>query len=231
VLYVNLLFRVLTLAVVASCASPSVDAGSKQRPAPRLPDVRNPSGACVAPPGNGARPGHGPGEARYLPDCKPPLRREYYRVFAQSEQLAFMVPRPDDAAPTRALCASEAQGSPLRVLFDRYTLCSAVADVARVNAMTPADAMAIGHALHERMRFSAVGGDVRPFPYADDMLAVCDAEPALAQGALAERCAYERDLARRAAEGPIAEPYRLPPDPEGPPLAAALNKLYGIASE
>ena len=208
----------------AGCASKASEPVSK--PA-TLPDVRNPTGDCVAPPDNGARPGHAPGDSRYVPDCKPPLRRAYYRVFAKSEQQAWMMPRPDGAPMIPALCAS-AESSQVRALLEKYTLCTESPDIDRVNAMTAPDALAIARALHEHMRFVANGGDVRPFPYDDDVLAVCDAKPELAKGVLAERCAYTRELQRKAAEGPVAEPYRIPPDVEGPPLAAALNELYGI---
>jgi len=190
--------------------------------------VRNPTGDCATAPGNGARPWHSPGNWRYLPDCQAPLSREYYRVFAWSESVAWMVPRPDGAPGTAQICASEAAGTPLRALFERYTLCDAQPNIEKVNAMTAADALAIGHALHVRMRFVANGGAVKPFPYDDDVLAVCDHKPELAKGVLAERCAYTRDLRRRAAEGPIGEPHRMPPDPEGPPLAMALNELYAV---
>lgn len=192
-----------------------------------LPLVRNPTGECVTPPGNGARPGHGP-SWRYLPDCQAPLKREYYRVFAWSESVASMFPRPDDAPGAVQICKNEAPGTPLRALFERYTLCDPQPNIERVNKMTAADALAIGHALHVRMRFEANGGDVRPFPYDDDVLAVCDQKPELAQAELADRCAYTRDLARRAAAGPVGEAYRMPPDREGPPLAKALNEIYGI---
>ena len=139
-----------------------------------------------------------------------------------------MFPRPDGAPGTAQICANEAAGTPLRALFERNTLCDAQPNIEKVNAMTAADALAIGHALHVRMRFVASRGEVSPFPYDDDVLAVCDRKPELAKGVLADRCAYTRDLWRRAAEGPIGEEHRMAPDAEGPPLAMALNELYGI---
>lgn len=214
--------------LVLDVACASTPSEPVQAPAP-LPVVRNPTGDCLAPPDNGARPGHGPGHARYLPDCKAPLRRQYYRVFAESESRAWMFPRPDNASGSRAVCASEAAGSPLRTLFEKYTLCAEAPDVERVNVMTPADGLAIARALHERMRFVANGGDVQPFPYDDDVLAVCDENPELAQGVLADRCAYVREQQRLAKLGPLPDIGREAPDAEGPPLAAALNELYGVA--
>lgn len=222
----SLLRALALLALASGCASPPSEA-AKAPPPPPLPNVRNPTGDCASPPDNGARPGHAPGQARYLPDCKAPLRRQYFRVFAQSESNAYMIPRPDNVPTTRALCTSEPAGSPLRALLEKYTLCTEAPDVERVNAMTAADALAIAHALHEHMQFVANGGDVRPFPYDDDVLAVCDAKHALA---LSDRCMYTRELERKMREqGELAEPYRIPPDAEGPPLAAALNELYGIS--
>jgi hypothetical protein len=218
---------VVLIAIVGAggCARPSEQVAPARKP---LPLVRNPTGDCTAPPGNGARPGHGPANWRYLPDCQAPLNREYYRVFAWSESVASMFPRPDGAPGTAQICANEASDTELRALLDRYTLCDAQPNIERINAMKAADALAIGHALHVRMRFVASGGEVSPFPYDDDVLAVCDAKPELAKGVLADRCAYTRDLARRAAEGPVAEVYRMPPDSEGPPLAKALNEIYGV---
>jgi hypothetical protein len=216
----------LSLAVASGCAKSSEPVAPAPKPPP---NVRNPTGDCATPPGNGARPGHGP-SWRYLPDCKAPLRREYYRVFAWSESVASMFPRPDDAAATIEICTSEPPGSPLHALLSRYTLCDKQPNIERVNKMTAADALAIGHALHERLRFQANGGDVRPFPYDDDVLAVCDQMTELAQNELKDRCDYTRDLARRAAAGPVGEAYRMPPDGEGPPLAKALNELYGISN-
>lgn len=218
---------VLIAVVVGSGCAGKASEPVAASPMPLRP-VRNPTGACGAPPGNGARPGHAPGHWRYLPDCKAPLAREYYRVFAYSESVASMFPRPDGAPGTAQICASEAPGTPLRELFERYTLCAAEPNVERINAMKTEDALAIGHALHVRMRFEASGGHVTPFPYDDDVLAVCDHKPELAKGVLADRCAHTRDLLRRAAEGPVAEIGREPPDEEGPPLAKALNELYQI---
>jgi hypothetical protein len=213
-----------------ACGAPAAEPVEKPEP---LPEVRNPSGDCETPADNGAGDAYGSGsEARYLPDCKAPLRRQYYRVFAQSESRAWLMPRPDHGAPTRALCASEAAGSPLRTLFDKYTLCDEAPNVDRVNAMTPSDALAIAHALHERLRFVAFGGEAQPFAYADDVLAVCDAKPELAKGVLSDRCARQRKRQRDMQTGAVAlGPYVIPPDHEGPPLAAALNELYGIAPQ
>jgi len=220
------LFLIYALGCGAPAASPPIE---KAKP---LPNVRNPSGDCASPADNGAGDAYGSGTtARYLPDCKAPLPRQYYRVFAQSESRAWLMPRPDQGAPTLALCASEAAGSPLRTLFDKYTLCAKWPDVNRLNSMTAADAMAIAHALHERLRFTALGGETQPYAYANDVLAVCGAKPELANGVLSDRCARERKRWRDMQDGSGAlGPYVIPADHEGPPLAAALNELYGVAA-
>jgi hypothetical protein len=196
-----------------------------------VPVVANPAGDCPAP-DNGATASHAPGSARWLPDCKKPLRREYFRVFAKSESSAFMVPRPDHSTIARALCSSEAAGSSLRALLERYTLCAETPDVNRINTMLPADALAIAHALHEHLRFEANGGDVRPYPYSEDVLAVCELKPELAKGVLSDICDWEREHDRKRKAGvPIPAIGRVPPASEGPPLAAAMNELYGIAPQ
>jgi hypothetical protein len=197
-------------------------------PEPPIPAVHNPSGDCPAP-NNGVRLGYTSGGARWLPDCQTPLREQYFRVFATSEQRAWMTPRPDALEVTAQACADTQDGA-LHALLERYTLCAAEPDIARVNAMSPVDALAIAHALHERLRFTAQGSLVRPPPQTSDVLAICDARPDLASGVLRERCAWDRRWRDEMAAGKESIlMQRLPPDAEGPPLAAALNQLYGIA--
>jgi hypothetical protein len=88
------------------------------------------------------------------------------------------------------------------------------------------------HALHEQLRFVAVGGNVQPYPYADDALAVCEQNPELAKGALAQMCEWEQSHERGRASGEGNNLMgRFPPDTEGPPFAAAMNKLYGIKAQ
>src|SRR4051794_39553191 len=131
-----LVFVSISTAVAMGCTKPSEPVVAQKPP----PQVRNPTGDCVAPPGNGARPGHSH-SWRYLPDCQAPLRREYYRVFAWSESVASMFPRPDFAPSTAQICTSEAAGSPLRAVFERYTLCDSQPNIERVNAMKAVDAL------------------------------------------------------------------------------------------
>lgn len=212
------------LAGGAACSQPTPK--SDAAPAQQLPDVENPTGDCPAP-DNGARAGHWPAESRWLPDCTLALHEEYFRVFALSERTAYMMPRPDQVSTTALVCKEESEA---RAVFERYTLCSETPDVAKINAMAIDDAFVIARALHARLRFVAEAGGVSPWPQTSDVVVICKTKPELAQGALKSLCKWEleRDALRRAGK-PVTDEGRMPADSEGPPLAKALNELYGIA--
>src|SRR5687767_7187902 len=83
--------------------------------------VVNPSGSCK-PSGDGSRPGyHSAAGTTWLPDCRNTLRREYWRVFAQAPDSAYVIPRPDGAPELGPACADAAH--PLNALASRYALC------------------------------------------------------------------------------------------------------------
>lgn len=153
--------------------------------------VENPSGDCEAADDGGRRCYHAPEPGdQYLPDCDLPIDREYWRVFAQSEDSAYLIPRPDGAGLTWGICDGE--DAELAALFDQYTLCAPQVDVALVNALPPADALAIAHALHERLVFTVVdlgrgAGAVEPAPIPTDLAEAC-AGPAAGDPALVDLC-------------------------------------------
>src|SRR5690606_37110897 len=156
--------------------------------------VDNPTGDCE-PESDGSRSGHSPTrDSQYLPDCDPPLLREYYRVFAQKDKTAYMIPRPDTAGIRYGYCNGDDQQ--LADLFDRNGLCVEVADPKVVNSMTPKDALWIAHLLHEKLFFVAEDQDgtwdVRPGAFSDDVVAACDrAAVDLSESQVA--CRYHRD--------------------------------------
>lgn len=219
----------LCIALLAACSQPA--AKEDPAPAPQLPSVRNPTGDCAAP-DNGARAGHAPGNSRWLPDCTLSLKQEYFRVFALSERTAYMFPRPDYGTTTAIVCTQEAEGSPARAMFDRYTLCAEVPDVEKINAMAIDDAFVIARALHARLRFVGGAHGVSPYPQTSDVVMICKTKPDLAQGVLKDLCEWQlgRDAQRRAGQG-VTDEARMLDASEGPPLAKALNELYGIADE
>ena len=191
------------------------------------PEIDHPSGDCQADDDGSRLCYHSPEPGdTYLPDCEAPLQREYWRVFAQSEDSAYVIPRPDGATALAQLCeeADEATAA----LLESYTLCGQT-DIDLVNAMDPADALEITHLLHERLAFTVVDlgegyFDVDPFVPMDDVLAACET-------AGAELDAYcEFQESRVDGDGCTDIAY-LPTEEEAVALAAAVNALYGIAAD
>jgi hypothetical protein len=188
-------------------------------------EVDNPSGSC-SPNGDGARTGyHDPGDSKWLPDCKNPLAREYYRVFTQSSRSAYLIPRVDGSPALQPICADEAHA--LHPLVTKHLLCvsaSGPSQVERVNDMLPADALAVAHFLHGTLRFSIGPGStgISPSPFPSDILDAC-ALPAKASPELAEICERERDRLRSGND--LGFSYEGPGAVE---LVTRLNDLYAI---
>lgn len=186
----------------------------------------NPSGSCTAS-GSGARAGyHAPGDSQWMPDCQNPLRREYWRVFLNSARSAYTIPRLDGEPALQPACRDA--GHALAPLVQRYGLCAAAENaqqVARVNDLAPADALALTHFLHQGLRFVAGGQGVGivPFPIPSDIIDACALHPAMNSAALADICAREADRLRNGFD--IALTYQ---GPGGVELAARLDELYGI---
>ena len=140
-------------------------------------DLQNPTGNCEAT-GKGNRAGYDaePVDAAWLPDCKNPVAREYWRVFAKSSESAYVLPRPDGEADLSAACVNA--DHPLHALVESYLLCSPAnsESVARINSMLPADALQIAHYLHTVFAFvndSGAGAHIAPYPIPGDILDAC----------------------------------------------------------
>lgn len=187
--------------------------------------VKNPTGDCE-PDGDGSRTGHSPGDSQYLPDCDPPLRREYYRVFAQKDKTAYMIPRPDTLGIVYGFC--DGDDAELAELFDRNGLCVQVADPELVNSMTPEDALRIAHLLHEQLVFAperaGENWSVRPGAMTDDVVAACD-RAAVDLSDAQDACRYHRERASSKSHDDMGRSYTRA---EVEQLAPALNELYGI---
>lgn len=191
--------------------------------------VDNPTGDCRAADDGGRACVHAPAHGdTYLPDCRAPLDREYWRVFARSPESAYIFPRPDPSGLAAGICDGDDED--LARLFDRNGLCTETADPRVVDDVSPADALAIARALHERLVFEAVdagGGTwtIRPTPMDDDLAAACEL-PAADVGAVKSVCAV---YTMRIDGDACLDIGALPSAEEAPILAEALNQLYGVS--
>lgn len=208
----------LSLAVVA----PLLLAGC---PAP---GVANPTGDCEAPTDGSRLCYHSPeaGDV-YLPDCDAPLAHEYWRVFAQSEESAYIVPQPFGSTAAAELCAVGDAG--VHDLFDPYGLCDPDAG-APEGGFAVDDALAVTRLLHGQLAFVAVDRgegtwDVDPFVPMDDVLAICDAT---SEAALEQWCADQE--ARVGDDGSCADIGILMDQATAEAVAGEANGYYGISS-
>jgi hypothetical protein len=215
-----------TCRCVAADAGHPAD-GADVRDVVDLPDVANPTGTCVAP-NDGSRPGYPVvGSARWLPDCKNPLKREYWRVFAESGTSAYILPRPDGAVELTMPCGNP--NHPLAAVVERYKLCSQAAtpaDIDTVNHIDPAAALAIAHYMHAELSF-AIGsrGGLFPTPMTTDVVDACALHPELASADLTSVCNRQRaDI-----DAGLVWPEDGGTAVTG--LQTRLNELYGIAQE
>jgi hypothetical protein len=186
--------------------------------------IPNPTGTCVAP-DSGARAGyHSPDGSTWLPDCQNMLRREYWRVFARTADSAYLIPRPDGAAGLQDACTDSTHA--LHDVAVKHALCSPASSteqVERVNAIPPADALAVAHHLHASLRFLADDVGISPFPLSGDIVDACALHETASNPELDALCQRER---RRLEDGDdIAFSYT---GPGAERLAIRLNELYGI---
>lgn len=218
--------------IVAACsggALPEGGAGAANNVTPRA--VPNPSGDCVAR-ADGSRAGHAPNPTDvYLPDCGASVTREYYRVFVQADDTAYMIPRPD-GHPDFYLPCRGAADDPLRQALERYALCGGEAltpaQVQRVNSMSPVDALHIAHHLNDTLVFVVGPSGVEPSPFPGDVLEVCKADEVLRSGLLSERCDFELQAE---ASGVRPEMGWNHTGKAGLVLASALDELYGLRGD
>jgi hypothetical protein len=188
--------------------------------------IENPTGSCTAP-DDGSRPGyHSPAGHVWLPDCESPLPLEYWRVFAQSPESAYIVPRPDGTIFLGEPCYNF--DHELRELVERYRLCDAArssADVDVINDMAPADALKVAHYLHTLLAFRPTDDGILPPPLPSDVLSACALRPDERSAALVSICEAEEE--RLQGGGDIGIDYA----PAATELAARLNEVYGITCD
>ena len=190
-------------------------------------NVENPTGDCVAP-DSGARAGyHDPGNTQWLPDCNNPLKREYWRVFATTAETAYIMPRPDGDPGLEAACTNREH--PLYAIVQYYALCrpaSSPEAVARINAIYPADALAVTHELHTKLRFEVTkdGVGIAPSPIPSDVIDACELRSNEDQPELAAICQREKERIETGQD--IGFRYEGAGAEE---LVRRLNELYGIA--
>ena len=201
-------------------SSPSTSGGATNT-------VKNPSGNCVAP-DDGSRHGYHSSEgATWLVDCEPVLTREYWRVFVESGDVAYMIPRPDSTGLTYGHC-NGTENEHLN-LFKRNGLCDKYGDPEIINSMTPSDALAIAHILHESLVFEIsdhLDGTTSIVPFApdSDLADACQVKGVQLDVA---RDVCARIVDRQEADFSIGSAWLLSLE-EATELAEALNLLYGI---
>ena len=188
------------------------------------PDVQNPSGECQ-PESNGSRSCyHSPARTdTYLLDCQNQLDKELWRVFAQTEESAYIIPRPDGVGVHFNLCE---EGAEHAELFQKYRLCDEILDaegVEIINDILPADALLITNILHQKLQFE-VGADGVVFPWApeDDMIEACD----LIEDSAADD--YCDAITDRSSAGECLDIKYIYSEEEAELFAEALNEIYGI---
>ena len=192
--------------------------------------VQNPTGSCEAADSGARSCYHAPAATEtYLPHCDAPLERELWRVFAIDETTAYMIPRPDATGLTFGFCAGD--DAELADLFDRNGLCVEIADPSVVNSMTLADAMAINHALHERLVFTNTDGNgtpaIRPWAPDGDIADAC----ALITGDVPEACEWFQERRELAPDEDCSAMAWVPDAESVDAIVPALNALYGIPDD
>jgi hypothetical protein len=210
----------LVFLLTAACAGSN---GKDQQPAG---EIANPSGGCSAP-DTGSRAGyHSADGSTWLPDCNNPLSREYWRVFAESPDSAYVIPRPDGAVAT--ICADASHE--LFELLDGRGLCGDQgADfVERINHLPLEDALTLTHHLHSTLKFEALKTDgkttgIAPYPLPSDIVDACALDFSSNSAELEALCQRERE--RLESGQAIGFSYEGPGADE---LVLKLNELYGI---
>ena len=190
------------------------------------PNVDNPSGDCSAE-ADGRRSGfHLPDrDNTYLPDCQNPLDRELWRVFAQSESSAYIMPRPDATGLSYGVCNGEDEE--MAILFASYGLCEEYGDPDVINNIAPTDALSITNTLHQLLRFEIDdAGMISPWAPDDDIIAACElTDSADAQ----EYCELLESRCDR--WGTCTDIGYIPSNEAVEALVPAINQLYGIETE
>lgn len=189
--------------------------------------VPNPTGDCATDSDGSRTCYHAPmATDTHLPDCNNALNREYWRVFAQSEDSAYIIPRPDGMGLVYDLCDS----SELGVLLDEYGLCTeslSAGEVSLINDIPIDSALTIANALHEHLRFTVEDDRLYPWAPPDDLMDACtmsDEHDATVE----EYCQTVLEYYDNDGDCPS---IAFEPSPEtATVLARRLNALYGIST-
>ncbi len=161
----------------------------------------------------------------YLPDCNNPLSREYWRVFAQSEESAYIIPRPDGMGLVYNLCDDTDIGT----LLDRYGLCTETlnaTEVSRINDIPIDDALTIAGVLHENLYFGVENDRLSPWAPPGDLVDACSMSDDN-DSTVEEYC---QTLLEFHNDGDCPEMDLEPSAETAIVLASRLNELYGIST-
>lgn len=165
--------------------------------------------------------------SRYEKNPDVTLKREYWIVVEQADGTHAMLPRPDGDRRIVEECTS---GSALARLFEGARLCSPAtsATLARVNALTDAEARQTSTFLHGKLRFTVNERTpaVEPYPLTSDILDVCKTFASDRTGPLRAVC--DRELRHESSGARPHVAYAYTPE-EARALADRLNDLYGIS--
>jgi hypothetical protein len=136
--------------------------------------VDNPTGECVSDTDGSRQCYHAPSNTdTYLKNCDASLEREYWRVFAQDDGSAYIIPRPDGMGLVYNLCEDPDVGS----IFEIYALCEEIlgsSSVEIINNIPPEDAMVIAQKLHDSLEFAVdIDNKISPWAPPNDIVDVC----------------------------------------------------------
>lgn len=192
-------------------------------------NLENPTGDCVAPDNGGRLFYHAPDATNvWLPDCQGSLTTDYFRVFAQADGTAYMIPRPDGWSYLAEVCADASHE--LHAIVEEYELCEPATEetVDLVNAMDPADALAVAHYLNDRVVFVAHADGVSPYVIPTDIVLACQQDEAFRNGPLKDRCDFEIECVQTGVCPSIGWTHI---GEEGRILADKMNEMYGIEGQ
>ena len=187
----------------------------------------NPSGTCGTRSGGGRAGYQVPGpDDQWVPDCQNALLREYWRVFSQDGESAYVIPRPDGAPELSSPCTDA--NHDLHTVVVRYDLCSAAGSTEQVNTINHielSDALRVIHFLHTQLKFVVTEDPlgIQPFPIPSDIIDACALGAGLNSSELEAICERERDRLRSGVD--VGFSYT---GPGGAELVTRLNELYGI---
>jgi hypothetical protein len=158
------------------------------------------------------------------------LAREYWIIGVAKDGTRFMLPRPDADPRIVEECRSK---GPLAPLFENAQLCTTAtqASLARVNALTAAEARQVSTFLHARLRFvvdesANVPPRVEPYPLTSDLLDVCKTYRADRDGVLRATC--DHLLGNDMSSSGAPEIGHVLSVDECRVIAMRLDELYGI---